>query len=80
MKLISRLFATSAIRIHGGAAVCQKGRLTNRVLGDISILASEAGVESGEIWINPVGKVTFSSEIPEWLYQRIRNVIVAHGA
>ena len=75
MKLFSRLFAEYAIQIRGGSARCVKGKMTNRVMSDISCLASEIHLEEGEIWINPVGKVSFSSEIPEAIHQRIRNVL-----
>lgn len=75
MKFVSRLFSVYAIRISGGSARCVKGRMQSRVLTDISILAAENDLREGEIWIDQVGKVSFSSEIPPAIHQRIRNVI-----
>jgi hypothetical protein len=48
------------------------------MMSDISSLASEANLKEGEIWINQLGKVSFSSEIPASIHQRIRNVISSH--
>jgi len=75
MKFISRFFATSVIRIKDGSAHCTKGKLMNRLLRDITILANEANISEGEIWMNQAWKVSFSSEIPEQIRQRMRNVI-----
>ena len=75
MKFLSRLFAEHAIQIRGESALCVKGKMLNRVLKDISSLASESGVKEGEIWISQLGEVSFSSEIPKAIHQRIRNVI-----
>ena len=78
MNLISRLFASSAIQIRDGKARCVKGNLMSRLLNDISSLAAESGIQQGEIWLDPLGKVSFSREIPEEIHQRIRNVISSH--
>lgn len=77
MKLISRLFATSAIRIRHGTASCVKGGIMSRQLADISSVAGDFQIERGEIWINPIGRVDFSKEIPEAAHQRIRNVLAS---
>jgi type III secretion system FlhB-like substrate exporter len=44
-------------------------------MAEISSIASEVNLKEGEIWIDPLGKVSFSREIPETIHQRIRNVI-----
>ncbi len=75
MKFVSRLFASTAIRIRGGTAYCLKGKRGNRIMAEISSIASEVNLKEGEIWIDPLGKVSFSREIPETIHQRIRNVI-----
>ena len=75
MNFISRIFATSVIRIKDGAAHCTKGKLMNRLLRDITILANEAHISEGEIWMDQSWRVSFSSEIPEEIRQRMRNVI-----
>ncbi len=80
MKLFSRLFATYAIQIRGGSAQCVKGKMATRVLSDLSCLASENNLEDGEIWIDQLGRVSFSKEIPESIHQRIRNVIHTGGS
>jgi hypothetical protein len=78
MKLVSRLFAAYAIQIRGGSARCVKGTMVSRMMSDISSLASEVNLKEGEIWINQLGKVSFSREVPEAIHQRIRNVISSH--
>jgi hypothetical protein len=75
MKFISRLFAQSAIQIRGGIADCVKGKITKRLLDDISCVVKESNIEQGEIWIDQSGKVGFSGDIPEMFHQRLRNVI-----
>ncbi|MBK1884032.1 hypothetical protein JIN85_16555 [Luteolibacter pohnpeiensis] len=47
----------------------------SRLLREISTLADDAGIVTGEIWIEHSGRVRFSREIPEALHQRFRNVI-----
>jgi hypothetical protein len=75
MKFVSRLFSEYAIQIRGGSARCVKGKMLGRVMSDISSLASENNIQEGEIWINQAGRVSFSSEIPNTIHQRIRNVV-----
>ncbi len=75
MKFISRFFATSVIQIKNGSAHCTKGKLMNRLLRDITILANESNLSEGEIWMDQSWRVSFSSEIPEEIRQRMRNVI-----
>lgn len=77
MDFLSRLFAESAIRIQQGSARASKGKVTRRLLDEISDIAGETGITEGEIWINPLGRVTFSNVIPEEFHQRIRNVVFA---
>ena len=78
MNFISRLFAQYAIRIEQGSACCIKGRMADRIMRDLSSLASEHSLKDGEIWIDPVGRVSFSKAIPGAMHQRIRNVIFSH--
>ena len=52
--------------------------MVSRMMSDILSLASEVNLKEGEIWINQLGKVSFSSEVPEVIHQRIRNVISSH--
>lgn len=77
MKFVSRFFSEYAIQIRSGSVRCVKGKMLNRVMSDISSLASEVDLREGEIWINQLGKVSFSGDIPEALHQRIRNVIAS---
>ena len=56
-----------------------KGKFNSRLLKEISSIAREADISDGEIWINPLGRVSFSNEIPVEIHQRIRNVISANG-
>ena len=63
------------IQIKNGSAHCTKGKLMNRLLRDITILANESNLSEGEIWMDQSWRVSFSSEIPEEIRQRMRNVI-----
>jgi hypothetical protein len=78
MKFISRLFSESAIQIRGGTAYCVKGKIMNRLLNDLSSLAADFNINKGEIWIDQVGKVSFSTDLPKTMHQKIRNVISSH--
>jgi hypothetical protein len=78
MKIISRFFSESAVQIRGGTAHCAKGKIMSRLLKDVSSLAVDFNVGQGEIWIDRVGKVSFSSDLPETMHQKIRNVISSH--
>jgi hypothetical protein len=78
MNFTSRLFAQYAIRIDQGSARCIKGKTADRIMRDLSSLAAEHSLKEGEIWIDPVGRVSFSKAIPEMMHQRIRNVIFSH--
>jgi hypothetical protein len=78
MKFVSRLFAAYAIQIRSGSARCVKGKMVSTMMSYISALASEVDLESGEIWIDQLGKVSFSNEIPQSIHQKIRNVLASH--
>jgi hypothetical protein len=78
MNFMSRFFSESAIQIRGGSAYCVKGKMMSRLLKDISSLATDFNIEEGEIWIDQVGKVSFSRDFPEPIHQKIRNVISSH--
>ena len=75
MKIFSRFFADTAIRFSDGKAKRLKGKLNPKVMREISLLCSDISLTQGEIWIDKVGKVTFSGEIDERFHQRFRNVI-----
>lgn len=77
MNFIFRIFAESAIQIRYGRARCLKGTIMRRPLGEIASLASELGVENGEIWIDSTGKASFSREFPKEYHQRLRNVLAS---
>lgn len=75
MKIFSRYFADAAIRVFDGRAKCLKGKLNPKVLREVSLLCSDLSLTQGEIWIDKVGKITFSGEIDEKFHQRFRNVL-----
>ncbi|MFM7180699.1 MAG: DUF3634 family protein [Verrucomicrobiales bacterium] len=75
MKFFSRMFSEYAIQIHGASASCVKGKIAGSVLRDIHSIASANGVLEGEIWIDKIGRVTFSNEIPSAIHQRLRNAV-----
>jgi hypothetical protein len=75
MNFVSRFFSSYAIQIRGGEARCVKGTMLSHVIMDISSLAADFGLKDGEIWIDQLGKVSFSSGIPKEIHQRIRNVL-----
>lgn len=78
MKFVSRLLAAKAIQIRGGSAQCVKGKMVSCMLREISSLASDVNLQEGEIWIDQLGNLSFSREIPEAIRQRIKNVIASH--
>jgi hypothetical protein len=75
MKLFSRFFANTAIQIRGAKPKLIKGKLKPKTMREISILCSDLSIQHAEVWIDAVGKVTFSKEINERLHQRFRNVL-----
>ncbi|MES2982638.1 MAG: hypothetical protein V4727_10020 [Verrucomicrobiota bacterium] len=76
MKFLSRLLSSQAICIKKGKAISLKGKHTNRHLSEIASLCEENGVYEAEIWLSGNRKITFSSEIPEKIHQRLRNLII----
>ncbi len=76
MKFLSRLLSSQAICIKKGKAISLKGKRTNRYLSEIASLCEEHGAQKAEIWISGNGKITFSTEIPEKIHQRIRNIVI----
>ena len=75
MNFITRLFADIAINISNGKATTVKGKLMRSTMMEITSLCRDYGIAKGEIWINSVGKVTFSSHIPKKLHQKVRNIL-----
>lgn len=78
MNFLSRWFSASAIAIDGHAAKAVKGKATRALLSEISSLSRELEIERGEIWIDALGRSTFSAEIPESSHQRFRNLMVGN--
>ncbi|MGJ8657320.1 MAG: hypothetical protein ACSHX6_12805 [Akkermansiaceae bacterium] len=77
MKFFSRFFADIAIQVSGGEVSVVKGKLTPKRVRELKLLCGDLSLERGEIWIDGVGKVSFSSDIDERFHQRFRNVIFA---
>lgn len=75
MKIFSRFFADVAIQVSDERAKLLKGKLNPKVMREVSLLCSDLSLPRGEIWINAVGKLTFSAEIDERFHQRFRNVL-----
>jgi hypothetical protein len=75
MKIFSRFFAVTAIRISEGRAKQLKGKLYPKTLREVSMLCSDLSLTRGEIWIDKAGKITFSNEINKRFHQRFRNVL-----
>ena len=75
MNLFSRIFANTAIKITAEKPKLIKGKLQPKTMRELSLLCSDLSIQSAEIWINEIGKVTFSKEISERLHQRFRNVL-----
>ena len=76
MKILSRLLSSRAIDIRKGKAVALKGKFSHHELAEIGSTAELNKISSGEIWISSIGKVTFSSEIPESKQQQFRNTLI----
>lgn len=77
MNFLAGLLSQHVIKIRDGDALCTKGKISSALLAEISSLASSHSVVKGDIWIDGVGRVSFSRHIPEALHQRLRNVIVS---
>lgn len=75
MKFLSRLLSSQVISIIEGKAISLKGKHTKRHLTEIASLCEENGIRKAEIWISGNHKITFSSEIPEKIHQRLKNII-----
>lgn len=75
MKLFSRFFAHTAIKITAGKPKLIKGKLNPKTIRELSLLCADLSIQHAEIWMNGIGKVTFSKEIDERLHQRFRNVL-----
>ena len=75
MKVFSRFFANAAIKITSGKPKLIKGKLKPKTMRELSLLCAGLSIQHAEIWINAIGKVTFSKEICERLHQRFRNVL-----
>ncbi len=76
MHFLSRLFSTTAISYEKGRCVAVKGKLPGSILRDLADCLGEAGIARGEIWLAGNGRVSFSRDIPDALYQRLRNILV----
>ena len=75
MNFIKRFFAVEAVVVKNGVAKCVKGKFIGRALRDIQEVLQEAGLKNGEIWISKDKTISFSSDIPGELHQRLRNVV-----
>ena len=76
MKFFQRMGATVVVRIENGQATMVKGRIRSAGLRDVAAICRDGGVTKGEIWVNAVERVTYSSEIPDSLHQRLRNAVL----
>jgi hypothetical protein len=76
MKFLSRLLSSQAICIKKWKTISLKGKHTNRHLSEIASLCEEHGAHKSEIWISGNSKIKFSSEIPDKIHQRLRNIII----
>ena len=78
MKFISRFFSSIAVKVDDGRAQLIKGKLEKQILREVSALCQEIGIDRCELWVDGMGKVTFSSEVPKQAYQKFRNVVVVN--
>ena len=77
MKFFSRLLSAQAIAFERGKAISRKGKHSQKLLSELSLLSEKHGVRNGELWISGNSRITFSKEIPKNLHQRFRNIIIS---
>jgi ABC-type hemin transport system ATPase subunit len=75
MKWFSRLFADVSIQISGGDVRVIKGKVSPQKMGELKLLCHDLLLKRGEVWVDKIGKISFSDEIDERHHQKFRNVM-----
>ena len=74
MKWFSRLLPVTVISITGSNITCRKGKIIPSIIGDLKDIFRGLSISGSEIWVDGVGKVSFSTEIPSRYHQRLRDL------
>jgi hypothetical protein len=77
MKWFKRLAAAQTISWRNGRASDNCNKLMQWKLDAIADALRQEGIDFAEIWISSEGAMQFSKEIPDYLHQRLRNMIIS---
>lgn len=77
MKLFKRITAAQTISWRNDRAQDNCKKLMQWKLDAIADALRQEGIDFAEIWISSEGAMQFSKEIPDYLHQRLRNMIIS---
>lgn len=77
MKWFKRLAAAQTISWRSGRASDNRNKLMQWKLDAIADALRQEDIDVAEIWISGTGSMQFSKEIPDYLHQRLRNMIIS---
>lgn len=77
MKWFKRITAAQTISWRNDRARDNRNKLMQWKLDAIADALRQEGIEVAEIWISSMGAMQFSKEIPDYLHQRLRNMIIS---
>jgi hypothetical protein len=77
MKWFKRITAAQTISWRNDRAQDNCKKLMKWKLDAIADALRQEGIDFAEIWISSEGAMQFSKEIPDYLHQRLRNMIIS---
>lgn len=77
MKWFKRITAAQTISWRNGRASDNRNKLMQWKLDAIADALRQEDIDFAEIWISSKGAMEFSEEIPDYLHQRLRNMIIS---
>jgi hypothetical protein len=77
MKWFKRITAAQTISWRNDRAQDNCKKLMQWKLDAIADALRQEGIDVAEIWICSTGSMQFSKEIPDYLHQRLRNMIIS---
>ena len=77
MKWFKRITAAQTISWRNDRAQDNCKKLMQWKLDAIADALRQEGIDFAEIWISSEGAMQFSKEIPDYLHQRLRNLIIS---
>lgn len=77
MKWFKRITAAQTISWRNDRAQDNCNKLMQWKLDAITDALRQEDIDVAEIWISSTGAMEFSQEIPDYLHQRLRNMIIS---